>query len=352
MKHGLRLFLSKRRLFPSHGKVAEKEIAGRGLLSLLQALNLNTRFKGCFTTKVVVGALILFHLSACEKVKVAEELDQRGAHEVVAALGRRGISATLEKQRGAKGQYSVLVDSAAFGDSVQLLTNLGLPSERKTSFSELVTAGGILPSSKQSEALKLDRALAAEIEELLRGHPGIADASVVVRFHALTTGQVASVPQPISTPGREVERGEASETLPAVSMIIQRRDPAAVQLEEIRQLVGRVVPGVRPAEIVISLTEKPVFSGIGVDESEKGGAGDLVPFLLFSRVPRDSYNILVIGVIVVLGIIGALTGFLGYIFGQYVLTRQLENEDQIRLDGGRRYPELGSGEDDEGEEDL
>ncbi len=251
-------------------------------------------------------------LSGCGDSSVADGLAQRDANEIVAALRARGIEASTEKERGAKGRYTVSVSSDRFGEAAAALTELGLPAEQKLSFGELVAPSGILPSSREVEALRLDRAAAAEIEALLSQHPGVASAGVIVRMRATQSGES-----------------------PAVSVVVQKRAGDALDEAAVREMVVRAVPGIHPEGIVLVIAEQrppPVVA-------DSSGAS-LVPFLVFWRVPQDDYgglSLLLLGLLVG---ITALAGLAGYIYGQYNLSRHTDVLRADGLDGGRVVPTI------------
>ena len=251
-------------------------------------------------------------LSGCGDSSVADGLAQRDANEIVAALRARGIEASTEKERGAKGRYTVSVSSDQFGEAAAALTELGLPAEQKLSFGELVAPSGILPSSREVEALRLDRASAAEIEALLSQHPGVASAGVIVRMRAAQSGES-----------------------PAVSVVVQKRAGDTLNEAAVREIVVRAVPGIRPEGIVLMIAEQrppPVVA-------DSSGAS-LVPFLVFWRVPQDDYgglSLLLLGLLVG---ITALAGLAGYIYGQYNLSRHTDVLRGDGLDGGRVVPTI------------
>lgn len=259
-------------------------------------------------------------LSACGDSSVADGLAQRDANEIVAALRARGIEASTEKERGAKGRYTVSVSSDRFGEAAAALTDLGLPADQKLSFGELVAPSGILPSSREVEALRLDRASAAEIEALLSQHPGVASAGVIVRMRAAQPGESSAVSPAVS---------------PAVSVVVQKRAGDNLDESAVREIVTRAVPGIRPEGIVLMIAEQrpaPVVA--------EGSGASLVPFLVFWRVPQDDYgglSLLLLGLLVG---ITALAGLAGYIYGQYNLSRHTDVLRTDGLDGGRVVPTI------------
>jgi type III secretory pathway lipoprotein EscJ len=225
--------------------------------------------------------------TGCGSSPVADDLGQREANKLVAVLGEHGIHAEVERGRGSKGRYSVMVWSGDFGGAVALLTKYGLPAERGASFDELMAPSGFLPASQDVENLRMDRALAAEIEELLLGHGGVTTASVIARSYAVPAGAEGSV-----------------------AIVAQVKKGATFDQDKLRDAVSRVVPGVKPSAIIFSVSEQVVGNGGGVEEP-------LVPFLKYWKVPASEYNGLSLLLIGLMSFVAFLTGVAGYIYGQY-----------------------------------
>lgn len=250
----------------------------------------------------IVVTLILCLVAGCSRSPVADDLAQRDANEIVAVLREHGIEATVEKQKGGKGRYSVQVSAQEFGESASLLASLGLPEERKPGFSDLVNSGGILPSSREVEALRLDRAAAAELEELLKGMPSVSSASVVVRSHGLPSG-----------------------VAPSVSAVVQTKTGSSVAVEEVKLLLARTVPGLNASEIVLSVAEQTVVAtGKARVASGATSSDETIPFLIFWKVPREQYAGLATLVVSLLIVVSAIAGLVGYVLGQYILSRSAE----------------------------
>ncbi len=229
--------------------------------------------------------------TGCGSSSVADDLGQREANKVVAVLGEYGIEAHVEKGRGSKGRYSVKVPSGDFGGAVALLTRLGLPAERGASFEELMAPSGILPPSQDVEDLRMDRAIAAELEELLLGYDEVSTASAIVRSHSVPRG-----------------------TQPTVSLVLQVAKGGELDQEKVREMVVRAVPGVNPSGISLGVSEQALGAG-GVAEEP------LVAFLKYWKVPVSEYNSLAYLLIGLLSVVAFFTGVAGYIYGQYDATK-------------------------------
>jgi len=225
--------------------------------------------------------------TGCGSSPVADDLGQREANKIVAVLGEHGMEAEVERGRGSKGRYSVKVPSGDFGGAVAILTKLGLPAERGASFEDLMAPSGILPPSQDVEDLRLDRAIAAEIEELLLGYGSVSTASAIVRSHAIPMGAE-----------------------PSVSIVVQVNKGGSLDQDKVRESVARAVPGVKPSGVSLSVSEQAFGDG-GVFQEP------LVPFLSYWRVPVSEYNSLAYLLIGLMSVVAFFTGVAGYIYGQY-----------------------------------
>ena len=243
-------------------------------------------------SKVLITCVLLLLTTGCGSSPVADDLGQREANQIVAVLRDNGIDATTEKGRGSKARYTVSVASSKFGEAVSLLSKLGLPGEKKASFAELMAPSGILPSSQGVEDLRLDRAIASELEDLLEGHNGVSSANVVVRSHSINSGAESSV-----------------------SIVILKKKGGALVESDLRQVVGRAVPGVKAENILIAFSEA---SSAAVGPT---GSGSLVPFLIYWKVPESEYTRLAFLFVALLSLVATLAGVSGYIWGQFSVTR-------------------------------
>lgn len=247
--------------------------------------------RGLFSVMVMVTLAV----AGCGTTPVADDLAQREANEIIAVLRERGIVGTVSKGRG-NGRYSVSVSSGKYGEAAALLSRLGLPGERRPSFQEMTATSGIIPSSRAVENLRLDRALAAQIEELLQVRADVYATSAVVRRHV------------------------AASEKPSVSVIVQRQPGATLSADEVREIASHAVLGVGKEDVFVSIGDAPRFKDAPGGGASAGNA-DLVPFLLLWQVPRDHYNSLAGVVVVLLVIVAALSGLAGYIIGQFAWIR-------------------------------
>ncbi len=261
-------------------------------------------------TALTCSVLVLVTAVGCGSTPVADDLAQRDANEIIAVLQERGISGHVSKGRGSGARYSVHVGSSSFAEAATILNRLGLPPEKKPTFEEMTAASGIIPSSREVEALRLDRALAAQVEDLLKARSDIASASVVVQQHALGG------------------RGK-----PAVSVIVQRRVGGPLQDAEVRDIITHSVVGVSADDVFVSIVDAPSL-GVTPATPGPGGQQGLVPFLRYWHVPAAEYNGLAL-VFVIFSVVGAgLAGLAGYIVGQFTGIKR--DTSSVSKGGSRR----------------
>ncbi len=270
-----------------------------------------------------LGLGLAMYVAGCSSAPIAQDVAQSQANEIVALLADNGISAVARKGSGGQSRYTVEVDAGYYTEAVSLLHRAGLPGEEKRSFADLIAPQGIIPNSRDMEALRLDHALAAEVEAALANHPAVASARVIVR---------SSFTQ---------EKSEA-----AVSAVIQYRPDMTVNPESINGIILRAVPGVRPESVYIAI-EPAAVAGARRAETEgvTNVAGSvvrvpLVPFL-FGRVPKDEYNLFALGLVGSLVLLGCIGAVIGYWWGFYHRAKPLYEERegdprQLRLDRLRR----------------
>lgn len=244
---------------------------------------------------VVVGLLLV---AGCNSTPIAEGVSQTQANQIVALLNNHGIAAQSSRDTGGS-KYTVEVRRSYYSQAVSLLTEKGYPREEKLTFNELTAQQGFLPSSREMEALRLDHALAGEVEELLESHPAVTEAKVIVRLNSVK------------------ENADSG-----VSVLVQQRFERALQKEEVADIVARAVPGVQRQNITVSLHVLPPEQQIGPNEGVQNVNGKvsrvpLISFLLGWRVPEDDYNgfaLTLIGCFVAMVVVGAVAG---YWYGYY-----------------------------------
>ena len=249
---------------------------------------------------------VLLTLVGCQKSSVVQEVSQKQANQVVAALGRHGIDADVVRESGnSKGRYRVEVRPSYYSQAVALLESKGLPKVEPPDFQELIEPKGLLPSSRSAEQLRLDYALAIELERLIQALPGIIDAKAVVRQF--------SADSPL----------ERSASILVVLEALQPSHAATTELEKIKKLAKRALVSV-PLENISITIENETHNGadqeeglvVGAIGSDRGGKVQYVPlreFVGIFRVPQSEY----LGISLTLTALMLLTGCAGAIFGYW-----------------------------------
>jgi type III secretory pathway lipoprotein EscJ len=276
----------------------------------------------------VVLALALLLVAGCSGVPIAQDLTQAQANQIVDALNQEGVSARAYKDSGGRGRYRVEVKSDFYAASVSILESRGLPGKPKVTFDELISQRGFIPDSREIEALRVDHAIAVQIEEALENHPGIASSKVIVRSRSID------------------EDGK-----PAVSAVLQFKQKQKPTKEEVQQIVLKAVPGMQPKNFHLSLHEQGERSqgnGQGGAYREDDGVVrvPLVPFLSKWHVPEGEYNSLaltLVSLMIAIVLIGMLIGYwVGYFQSEKREIVGLENalpdfrpSSSLKLDGGK-----------------
>lgn len=259
--------------------------------------------------------VLLLLLAGCERAQLAEDLRQDEAHEIIKTLSQAGIQSDSSKGKGAASGYAVSVSKSDYLASIDVLSKSGLPRQREKGFTELVEPQGLIPNSRELEALRIDHALAREIEEALKNKAGVYNVKAVVRYHFGVNPEQA--------------------TKPNVAIVIRQQAGAAISTNSLRSLVQSFVPGVLPSDINIDLSEieskSESLARYGIKSSESGMiAVPLVPFL-FWHIPGDEQRALAL---TTLGLIAAamLLGLLlGYYYAFYSRFRRVQAAEKKSL---------------------
>jgi type III secretory pathway lipoprotein EscJ len=208
----------------------------------------------------------------------------------------------------------VEVSSRNYSSAIVLMAQNDLPRDDQSPINELIAQHGLIPNSREVEALRLDRALALELQELLAAHPAVVSAKVAVRLNFL---------------------GSSGE--PAVSVVLQAAPADAVTPETVSEIVAAGVPGVKPANIKVVIQPAPASAasraGEGAGVYRDGQAAVRVPlasFLWWRVAEGDTASITLIASIslLVMLVAGAL---LGYWYGFFKQGRQVIDNDLPEL---------------------
>jgi len=245
--------------------------------------------------RVILLTLALAVLQSCNSIPVAEDLNQSQANEIVAALSQQGIAAYSTRATGGRARYSVEVKRSLYSEAVNVLNQLNLPSEPRVLFSDLVSQRALMPSSREMEFLRLDKALSVELEEALLLNPGIMAVKGLVRFNFGKDGAP-----------------------PSASVIIKTREAFQVSEEEVRQLVQASLPGITAENVIVSVhqasreTATPGETAGVLHSSDGAIKVPLVSFLFFWRVPHNESYSLALAFLLIFLLVGLIAGFGGY----------------------------------------
>ncbi len=214
--------------------------------------------------KLTFLLLILLFTSSCRDVQVAENINQYQAHQIINKLNSAGIDSKYFASNNGKS-YSVSVTQRNYLPAVGIIASSGILPKVDSDFKELTEPKGFLSSNKSFDLLRLDRAIAVELEDALLGVPSITNAKVVVRLNSLPENQ-----------------------MPSVSIIAGTRDQQT-DLSYITDLVKNAIPGIQDDHIKLIIERLPEseadFSLIGTTQAQgKLLAVPLVPFLIW-QVP-------------------------------------------------------------------
>ncbi len=239
------------------------------------------------------NAVILTLLMGCGSSPVASDVSQREANRIVALLHKNGITADLHSARIGKGRYVVLVPESEFPNAATILSNRGLPSEKQPSFEEMTASNGIIPTSREVDNLRLDRALAAELEDLFSMNSSVQNVGAIVRIHSVRSPRDASITVALE--------------LDAKSQFSQ---------EESEALVRKAFPNIESSRIYVTAFRMDSESGSDHSDDEN------VSFLLFWRVPSSLYTSLASLLLGLVLFAGVVFGAAGYLIGQYLSIRR------------------------------
>ena len=244
--------------------------------------------------------LIILHslLIGCNQREIATGLDQRQANEIVALLSEYGIVSNSSKGTGRNSSYTVSARSGSYHQAITLLHKNKLPSPTEPSFDELVAQKGLIPNSREIEALRLDHALGKEIEDIIENHPEVRSAKVIVRLRYISEG-----------------------SKPGVAAVVQTVERPKLGLEDIIGIVEEVVPGIAVDNIHVTIAPwkpaKLTMASEGVSNNgEISLSVPLTPFFLW-RVPAGDLESMILALVLALLVIFIVGLSFGYLASFY-----------------------------------
>ena len=270
------------------------------------------------TVRLMVAFAAMTLLSACGSETVVQDQTQRDATEIVALLNNHGIVASANKERGGKARFAVEVRRGYYAQALSLLAAKGYPRDPQPSFADIVAEKGLLPSSSEMEALRIDHALALEIEELIRNRAEVSDAKVVVRSRFV----------------RDI-------AVPSVAAMVQVAKAGKSLEQELRAIIVSLVPGITQDQVHLTLQAGPsdeiVSSKDGVmTENGRVIPVPLVTFLFGWHVAASDVSGMALAMLACVLIVLAVGLLVGYWYGFYQNSRRLfQRENGDVLSGAR-----------------
>jgi type III secretory pathway lipoprotein EscJ len=262
------------------------------------------------SVRYILLPLMAFFLCACNEVSVTGEgLSHKQANRIIAVLSAQGIPATAEKSgRKSSDGYHVLVKHNKYLEAVQILDNNGLPEEEDPSLKYLSSQGGFLSSnSKEIEALRADRALAVQIEDLFSNHAGVISAKAIVRQRSVMADSEGA------------------------AIIVRLRKEDALSQEDIEQLVQLVLPNIPLEKVkVISTVQEEtevLVNGVTLKNGEIVKV-PLVSLLFWNVVEGDQYGLIMTFFAAVL-LSGFICATLGYLLANFRYSVRKKNGNDI-----------------------
>lgn len=223
--------------------------------------------------KFFLTLLIILSLSGCRDKTLLANLTEKQGVEIVSALAEIGIAGSMERSTdGSTELVSVTVSQEDYISAIQNIKQRNLPSPAELNFHDVIGDKGFLPEGAELRSLRLDRAEAAEIEELISHIPGINKVHVVVRRRVivskdnLSKGTVAAVIIPVS---------EISENEPAMLLLKQ-------SIEDI------IKKSLVTSDVELSVTVAPGMAGTKA-QSNQNIVGTFRTNLTTQYIPFDKF---------------------------------------------------------------
>lgn len=133
-------------------------------------------------SKKLLIVLILTFLSACsEQELLVSDVDERSSVEIMVVLQESGIDAErIQLSSGRESRFKIQVSQAEYLQALNILHQYGLPRSDQDNLANITKPQGFSPNPPEIAALRLDHAIALEIERMLSSFPGVIDRKSVV----------------------------------------------------------------------------------------------------------------------------------------------------------------------------
>jgi len=160
--------------------------------------------------------LVALLLTACE-AELYNNLDQRQANEMIAALQQRGIAAQRVAVKG--GQYTVVVDKGRFAESIAVLKEAGLPKQEFQNMGQVFKKDGLVSSPMQERA-QMIFALSQELSRTVSEIDGVMSARVHLVLPENDPLRQQLVPSSASVFIRHRSNAPVGNLVPQVKMLV------------------------------------------------------------------------------------------------------------------------------------
>jgi type III secretion protein J len=200
-------------------------------------------FTSDYSFRFCLCVAVLVLLSAC-KIELNTNLNEQEANEMMAKLISEGINVS---KSSTKEGVTLMVDSAHFGDAVDVLAANGLPRRAFSTMGEIFANEGLVPSPLQEWA-RFNYAKAQELSQSISTIPGVVKADV----HIAANRQ--------QTPFDKVSP-------PSASVLIQMHEDRITSdlVPQIKQLVSFSIPDIKYERV--SVIVSPLSTALKAQET-------------------------------------------------------------------------------------
>lgn len=271
--------------------------------------------------KLLLIVSILFFLSACtEQELLVSEVNERSSVEIMVVLQESGIAAErIQLSSGRESRFKIQVRPAEYSQALNILHQYGLPKSDQDSLASITKPEGFSPNPPEIAALRLDHAIALEIERMLSGFPGVIEVKSLVRSNLKLEG-----------------------VAPQVSVVIRYvsiSDNLPFSVEAVRKLIVQSVPGVDSAEVNLAVNR---ISSFAKNEGEK----EFINFSPFHfEIKKTQRNLIQKQLSLFLGVICFFAGLVGILLGWKFSKRSAQrlegSKSNIESSGVQALPDAG-----------
>jgi type III secretion protein J len=206
---------------------------------------------------VVILALVL---AGCQKQELFSNVSQRDANDMIVALERAGITASI-KPAGQPGRVALEVDSDQVAIASSVLRRVGLPRPEKTPLTDLLPKDSWMASRNQ-ENVRLAYGMGQDLSSTLTQINGVREARVHIAL--AQKNAIGSV-----------------ETAPSASVLV-RYDSRLLDPEfrnDIAALISNAVPGLSYDRVAVTMVPETIgVSSLGDNPGVVGAAADTFAF--------------------------------------------------------------------------